>query len=57
MRRKTMLKRMLVLSLGILAAINALILVGCGSSDTTTGIRADGAKGNPNLVTVYKPFG
>ncbi len=52
-----MLKRILVLSLGILAVIIALILPGCGSANTTAGSRADGQTGNPNLVTVYKPFG
>jgi len=63
-REETMIKRMLALSLttvtlGFLTFIIALILSGCSSTEITTEAetRTHGAKGNPNLVTVYKPFG
>ena len=46
-------------TLGILTFIIALILSGCGSAGTETEAESftHGTKGNPNLVTVYKPFG
>lgn len=57
-------KRMLALSLatvtlGVLIAINALVLPGCSSTKITneTETRTDKPAGNPNLVTVYKPSG
>ena len=57
-------KRMLALSLatvtlGVLIAINALVLPGCSSAKITNEAetRTDKPAGNPNLVTVYKPFG
>jgi hypothetical protein len=57
-------KKMLALSLatvtlGILIAINALVLPGCSSTKITNEVetRTDKPAGNPNLVTVYKPFG
>ena len=57
-------KRMLALSLatvtlGVLIAINALVLPGCSSTEITNEAetRTDKTAGNPNLVTAYKPFG
>ena len=57
-------KRMLALSLatvtlGILAFVITLVLPGCGSTKITNEAetRTDKPAGNPNLVTVYKPFG
>ncbi len=63
-REETMIKSVLKFSsttvtLGILIFIIALILSGCGSAGTETEAESftHGTKGNPNLVTVYKPFG
>ena len=57
-------KRMLALSLatvtlGILAFVITLVLSGCSSTKITNEAetRTDKPAGNPNLVTVYKPFG
>jgi hypothetical protein len=59
MRKRTSALRLTAVTLGILALIIAFTLSGCGSTETTAGpeTRTDGAKGNTNLVTVYKPFG
>ncbi len=55
-------KRMPALSLatvtlGVLIAISALVLPGCSTKITNEAeTRTDKPAGNPNLVTVYKPF-
>ncbi len=55
-------KRMLALSLatvtlGVLIAISALVLPGCSTKITNEAeTHTDKPAGNPNLVTVYKPF-
>jgi len=63
-REETMIKSVLKFSLttvtlGILAFVIALILSGCGSTGTETEVESftHETKGNPNLVTAYKPFG
>ncbi len=63
-KERTKTKRMLALSLatvtlGVLIAINALVLSGCSSTKITNEAetRTDKPTGNPNLVTAYKPFG
>ncbi len=63
-KERTKTKRIPALSLatvtlGVLIAINALVLPGCSSTKITNEAETRTGKpaGNPNLVTVYKPFG